>query len=353
MSFGAPYFLLAFLPLVFAAWRLLRRGRNRGIKFSAFSRVRSSSGGWRAAVASVSPWILLLSLVLLVIAAARPRTALSRQTRSVDAIAMAMTVDISGSMLALDLAPKECLQGKRPFTDAMTRLSVVKKLFAEFVGKRPDDLIGLVTFGGYAATRVPLTADHAALLKVLEGVEVPTASFDSQGRDLSAEEQMTAIGDGLAVALARLKEAAPSTKVAILLSDGMSNTGAVAPEEAAEAAAKLGVKVYTIGIGTRSVMTPVMRIDLYGRKSVSMAQTGFNKAQLEGIAKRTGGMYFDVNDKNALETALSEIDELEKTRIEADAYDRWDEHFAMYLAAGAMLLFFALSLSMAATRRLA
>ena len=353
MNFGSPYSLFALVPVAVAAWRLLRRGRNRGIKFSAFSRVRSSSGGWRAAVASFSPWLLILSLVLLSIAAARPRTALSRQTRSVDAIAMAMTVDISGSMLALDLAPRECLEGKKPFTDAMTRLSVVKKLFAEFVGKRPDDLIGLVTFGGYASTRVPLTADHEALLKALEGVQVPTIALDSQGRAISAEEQMTAIGDGLAVALARLKEAAPSTKVVILLSDGMSNTGAVAPEEAAEAAAKLGVKVYTIGIGTRSVMTPVMHIDPYGRKAVTMAQTGFNKAQLEGIAKKTGGTYFDVNDKNALETALSEIDELEKTRIESDVYDRWDEHFAAFLVGGAVLLLVAVSLSMSATRRLA
>ena len=348
MSFANPWFLLFLAPLAVAAWRLLRRGRRGGIRFSALLRLPSNASGWRARVAALTPYILLAGLALLTVAAARPRTSLAREKKSVDAIAIMMTVDVSGSMDALDLTPR----GER-FSRNTTRLAVVKKLFAEFVDKRPDDLVGLVTFGGYASTRSPLTADHAALLNVLKGVEIPSIALDAQGNPISEDEQMTAIGDGLAVALARLKEAAPSTKVVILLSDGMSNTGAVAPEEAAEAAAKLGVKVYTIGIGTRSVMTPVMHIDPYGRKAVTMAQTGFNKAQLEGIAKKTGGTYFDVNDKNALETALSEIDELEKTRIESDVYDRWDEHFAAFLVGGTVLLLVAVSLSMSATRRLA
>ena len=232
MSFANPLMFLLLLPIAFAAWRLLRRGRRSGIRFSAVGRLPAKAAGWRAQVAALTPLILLAGLALLTVAAARPRTSLAHEKKSVDAIAIAMTVDVSGSMDALDLTPK----GER-FSRETTRLAVVKKLFAKFVEQRPDDLIGLVTFGGYAATRSPLTADHEALLNVLKGVEIPSIAVDAQGRAIAQDEQMTAIGDGLATALARLKDAKPKTKIVILLSDGVSNTGAVEPDEAAAAAA--------------------------------------------------------------------------------------------------------------------
>lgn len=348
MSFANPWLLLLFLPLGFAAWRLLRRGRKRGIRFSAVARLPAPAAGWRARVAALTPFVLLAGLVLLVLAAARPRTSLARERKSVDAIAIAMTVDVSGSMDALDLTPK----GER-FSRQTTRLAVVKKLFAEFVEKRPDDLIGLVTFGGYAATRSPLTADHAALLNVLKGVEIPSVALDAQGRPISRDEQMTAIGDGLATALARLKDAKPKTKIAILLSDGVSNTGAVEPDEAAAAAAKMGVKVYAIGVGTRARRTPIIGRDFFGREVVQYADMTFDEKQLRSIAKRTGGTYFAVNDRDSLEKALDEIDQLETTRLDADVFNRWREHFVPFLLAGTLLVLFAVSLSMSATRRLA
>ena len=353
MSFASPLCLLFLLPLAFAAWRLLRRARRTGIRFSAVGRLPARSAGWRSRLAALSPFILLAALALLVAALARPRTSLARSSRSVDAIAIAMTVDVSGSMEALDLAPAEALKGKRPFTREMTRLSVVKKLFAEFVEKRPDDLIGLVTFGGYASTRSPLTADHAALLKVLEGVEIPAIARDERGEPIGGDEQMTAIGDGLATALSRLKDAKPTSKVVILLSDGVSNTGAVEPDEAAKAAAKLGIRVYAIGVGTASRRTPIIARDLFGRERVQFVDMTFDERQLKAIASATGGRYFAVNDRDSLSAALSEIDELETTPLEADAYDRWDEHFALPLVAGAVLVFLAVSLSMLSTRRLA
>ena len=157
-------------PLALTAWRLLRRGRRAGVRFSAIGRIAPNAAGWRAKVAAATPFVLLLGLSLLVVAAARPRTSLAREKKSVDAIAIAMTVDVSGSMDALDLTPR----GER-FSRETTRLAVVKKLFAEFVAKRPDDLIGLVTFGGFASTRCPLTADHEALLQVLGGVQIGRA----------------------------------------------------------------------------------------------------------------------------------------------------------------------------------
>lgn len=348
MSFANPWMLLLFLPLGFAAWRLLRRGRKRGIRFSAVSRLPAPAAGWRARVAALTPFVLLAGLALLVLAAARPRTSLARERKSVDALAIVMTVDVSGSMDALDLTPK----GER-FSRQTTRLAVVKKLFAEFVEKRPDDLIGLVTFGGYAATRSPLTADHAALLNVLKGVEIPSVALDAQGRAISQDEQMTAIGDGLATALARLKDAKPKTKIAILLSDGVSNTGAVEPDEAAAAAEKMGVKVYAIGVGTRSRRTPIIGRDFFGREVVQYADMTFDEKQLRSIAKKTGGTYFAVNDRDSLEKALDEIDQLETTRLDADVFNRWREHFVPFLLAGTLLVLFAVSLSMSATRRLA
>ena len=348
MSFANPWAFLLLLPLGLAAWRLLRRGRRRGIRFSAVSRLPAKAAGWRAKVAALTPFLLLAGLALLVLAAARPRTSLAREKKSVDAIAILMTVDVSGSMDALDLTPK----GAR-FSRQTTRLAVVKKLFAEFVAKRPDDLIGLVTFGGYAATRAPLTADHAALLNVLKGVEIPSIALDAQGRAISEDEQLTAIGDGLATALARLKDAKPKTKIAILLSDGVSNTGAVEPDAAAAAAAKMGVKVYAIGVGTRARRTPIIGRDFFGREVVQYADMTFDEKQLKSIAQKTGGTYFAVNDRDSLEKALDEIDQLETTRLDADVYNRWREHFVPFLLLGAALVLFAVSLSMAATRRLA
>ena len=340
--------LVLFVPFAVAAWRLLRRGRKAGIRFSALGRIPAGAAGWRARVAALTPYLLLAGLALLVIAAARPRTSLAREKKSVDAIAIAMTVDVSGSMDALDLTPK----GER-FSRNTTRLAVVKKLFAEFVSKRPDDLIGLVTFGGYASTRSPLTADHEALLNVLKGVEIPSIAIDAQGRAIAADEQMTAVGDGLATALARLKDAKPKSKIVILLSDGVSNTGAVEPDEAAAAAAKMGVKVYAIGVGTRSRRTPIFGRDFFGRETIQYADMTFDEKQLKSIAKRTGGTYFPVNDRDSLEKALDEIDQLETTKLDADVYNRWREHFVPFLLAGAVLVLAAVSLSMSATRRMA
>lgn len=348
MSFANPWLLLLSLPLGAVAWRLFRRGRKAGIRFSAVGRLPAKTAGWRAKVAALTPFVLLAGLALLVVAAARPRSPLAHESRSVDAIAIAMTVDVSGSMDALDLTPK----GER-FSRETTRLAVVKKLFAQFVEKRPDDLIGLVTFGGYASTRSPLTADHEALLNVLRGVQISSVAYDAQGRAISGDEQMTAVGDGLATALARLKDAKPKSKIVILLSDGVSNTGAVEPDEAAAAAKKMGVKVYAIGVGTRSRRTPIIGRDFFGRETVQYADMTFDERQLKSIARTTGGLYFPVNDREALVKALEDISELETTKLEADAYDRWEEHFALFLLTGAVLVLAAVTLSMAATRRMA
>ncbi len=357
MSFAWPYSFLLFLPLALAAWRMLRRGRRSGIRFSAVPRLPAKTAGWRARMANLAPFIFLAGAAALVVAAARPRESLSQGRRNVDAIAIAMTVDVSGSMEIIDITQREA-ERIRTQADAErlpTRLDVVKKTFAKFVEARPDDLIGLVTFGGFASSRAPLTADHETLLQVLKGVEVPSSGVDPRtGQPIDGEETMTAIGDGLATALARLKNAELKSKIVILLSDGQSNTGAVEPDAAADAAAKMGVKVYTIGVGGHSGIALARMRDMFGRTQIRQVQNdGFDEAQLKSIAKKTGGRYFGVRDEKGLKAALEEIDQLEKTTLDRTVYQRWREYFAPFLMIGTLLVFLAVSLQMSASRRLA
>lgn len=345
MSFAWPLCFLLSVPLALAAWRMLRRGRRAGIKFAPVRRLPARTAGWRARVANLAPWFFLAGAALLIIAAARPRTSLARSSRSVDAIAIAMAVDVSGSMEALDFTPRGASTEK-------TRLDVVKEMFAKFVEARPDDLIGLVTFGGFASTRAPLTADHEVLLHVLKGVQVPTMAYDANGRPVDQEETLTAIGDGLATAIARVKDADMKSKIVILLSDGVSNTGAVEPDAAAAAAAKLGIRVYTIGVGTRSNRTPFRVRDMFGRSAIQYADMSFDESQLKSIASKTGARYFGVRDEGGLKAALEEIDSLEKTTLDRTAYQRWNEYFPWFLVPGAAILLLAVSLQMFASRRL-
>lgn len=341
MTFANPYALLLLLPLAFAAWRMLRRSRGRGLKFSAVSRIPVKKASWRVFCATFTPYIAILGLLLLILACARPRIPLGKDRKNVDAIAIAMVVDVSGSMSALDLTPRGV-----EYSKDTTRLSVVKKMFAQFVEKRPDDLISLVTFGTYATARTPLTSDHETLLNVLKGVEIPMGDGEAE----------TAVGDGLSVALLRIKDAKPKSKIVILLTDGVSNIGSeqggVDPETAADLAAKMGIKVYTIGVGTKAQRSPRLFVDHYGRSIVRWWPSGFDEGQLKNIAETTSGMYFAVNDREGLEKALEEIDKLETTPLEVDEWKRWIEYFPMLLSFGASLVVLASLLSMLAVRRL-
>ena len=333
LVFVWPLCFLLFVPLALAAWRMLRRGKRVGIKFAPLRRLPAKTAGWRARVANMAPWLFLAGAALLVVASARPRTSFTRTSREVDSIAIAMAVDVSGSMRTPELTPHGEPTGN-------TRLDVVKEVFKRFVKVRHDDLIALVTFGTYASTLAPLTADHEMLLNVLEGVQIPT----------ERGEQQTAIGDGLSFAIDRVKDAKIESKVVILLSDGVSITGSE-PDEAADIAAKLGIRVYTIGVGDstqgdvpRLVMTPLGPRLVYNRD--------FDEAQLKSIADKTGGRYFNANDEDGLTAALDEIDSLEKTKVEQTVYQRWYEYFPWFLMPGAILVLVAVLLQTLASRRL-
>ncbi len=338
LSFATPLAFLLLLPWSAAAWRLYRTGTRSGILFAPTARLPAKTAGWRVAASRAMPFIFLAGALLMIFAAARPRTALARQTRSVNAIAINMIVDISGSMEALDLTP----QGQ-PYK---TRLDVVKEMFSKFVEARPDDLIGLVTFGGFASTRTPLTADHRTLLHVLKGVEIP------RGQGSDKEELQTAIGDGLATGVARLTDAEPQTRIIILLSDGESNAGIITPEQAADAAVKTNVRVYTIGVGSNNSRIPFKTRDMFGRETIAYANVGFDEKQLESIAETTKGRYFSVSDHDGLKSALEDINTLETTRIDRQIYQRFEEHFVRYLLWGAAFVAIALTLNMQFVRRL-
>lgn len=318
-----PWALTLFVPWAFAAFVMLRRARPQGMLFaSASARFGQMKPTWRVRLAAGLPFLFLAGLAALIIGAAGPQTQLSREVRSADALAVMMAVDVSGSMRALDLS-----EGR---LDA-TRLDVVKRVFRDFARRRPEDLIGLVTFGGYAAVRAPLTADHRALLHTLAGVEIPGEGGDAAW--VSNDELLTAIGDGLAMALLRLKDAEPKTRIVILLSDGENNTGAVSPKEAANAAKELGVRVYTIGVGSNGP-APVRARDAFGREQVVQVEMTLDEETLRSIAEITGGDYANVRSPEQLEAFLKHVSELETTRVERQIYARYRSHARPWLWGG-------------------
>ena len=338
-----PYALLLLLPWAFAAWRVFRRATRAGLAFAPMHRLPPRTGGWRAVAAKILPALLLLGALLLIVAACRPQTRYARVNRSSDAIAIMMVVDVSGSMEALDLSPPNTVGTPAE----KTRLDVVKETFAAFIKERPDDLIGLVTFGGFASTRAPLTLDHAALLKILDGVVIPSGASANQ------EELLTAVGDALATACARLQDAEPKTRVIVLLSDGDSNTGEFTPEQAAQAAKELGIRAYTIGVGSHSGIAPVRVRDPFGRTGIQHARFGFDEAELRAIADATDGKYFNASTKDGLEAALEHINTLETTPVRQVVYSRHEEHFLPFLLAGALLVMLAATVNIQVARRVA
>lgn len=346
LHFAAPWAFALLLPVAFAAWRMFRRPRRRAaLPFAPAASVPWTTS-WRVAAARCVPWMATLGAAFLVVAAARPQRVFSRDRKTSDAIAIAMVVDVSDSMHGLDLT-----EGDPLAPDAKDRLDVVKERFAEFIAKRPDDLIALVAFGGYATTRSPLTADHDALLQILKATTIPGEGSDGADGQLAQDELMTAIGDGLTTACARLKDAEPKTRIIVLLSDGVSNTGVFTPDFAADVAKGLGIKVYTIGVGTKNGKTPFRGRDMFGRPAVVYGRTEFDEEGLMSIAAKTGGKYFNVRDNDGFKAAMDDIDKLEKTEVSRYVYRRYDERYAPFLVSGAALASLAAILGVFAMRR--
>jgi Ca-activated chloride channel family protein len=347
LRFAHPFALLLLIPLAAAAWFVYRRRLRQGVIFAPVHRLPAARRSWRTAILSLVPALYLLGTAAAIVALARPQTMLSMVHRHTEAVGIMMTVDVSGSMRALDMS--DIAAGR--IVKERTRLDAVKEMFAKFVEKRPDDLIGLVAFGGYASTRAPLTLDHDVLLHVLKAVEIPTETLDGKGNLVGGEEYLTAIGDGLVTACARLEHAPLASRIVVLLSDGESNTGVVEPLEALKAAKKMKVRIYTIGVGSNSD-APFRAKDMFGRDRIQMARVSMDEALLRKIADETGGRYFNVRDTGGLETALESINELEKTKVEKDVYRQFDEHADWLMAPALALVGLATLLNMGLARRI-
>lgn len=325
-----PVWLLLLIPAFLVVWHDLRRQRRSALLYSSVQIMKTLPRTMALRVRRALPWVLFAGLALVVVALARPQKGLEEYRIHTEGIAIQMVCDCSGSMRALDFKEGD---------QAINRLAAVKRVFRDFVsGKgdlpgRPDDLIGLIAFGGYPDSKCPLTLDHGALLSVLETVSIPKEIWNARGEVINGLEFQTAIGDALALGVDRLKDSKAKSKILILLSDGKNTAGAVVPLSAAEAAAAFDVKIYTIGIGSTGIV-PVEYVDMFGERCYGRERVFLDEELLSAIAAKTDGRYFNARDTSSLEKVYADIDTLEKTKTEGVLYTEHKELFSFFLFPG-------------------
>ena len=258
------------------------------------------------------PMVLRLSaLAVLIVALARPVEAHSSSESSTEGIDIVLAMDISGSMLARDFEPD--------------RITASKHLASEFAAERIGDRISVVAFAGEAFTQCPLTSDKASVGTMLSRLRSGVV------------DDGTAIGNGLATAINRLRESGAKSKVVVLLTDGVNNRGQISPIMAAEIARDMGIKVYTIGVGTKG-QAPMPAVDMFGNQTYVMADVEIDEELLRKIANTTGGEYFRAVDNEALKQIYSQIDEMEKSEVQITHYTSYEELYLGWLLLGLLLL---------------
>ena len=298
MRLASPWLLalLALVPLLLPRWR--RGARQAAVRYPTLAVLRAVAPGGAGRRRMVLGALRALALGLLVLALARPQMGAAETKLHREGVDVVLAVDLSGSMLAEDFT----LGNQRA-----SRVDVVKSVVKDFVAARPEDRIGLVLFAARPYTQCPLTLDHGWLLQNLERAHVGMI------------EDGTAIGSALATAANRLRASTAKSKFVVLLTDGENNAGRVTPETAAEAAATLGVKVYTVGAGTRG-MAPYPAEDMFGNKVYRPMEVDIDEKTLTRIAEKTHGRYFRATDTKTLREIYAEIDRSEKTAFEAPQY---------------------------------
>lgn len=314
VSFANPEFfwLLSLLPLALLWYFFRRKQQVASLKISSIKGFTANS-----ILPKLRPVLFalrLLALAAIIVAMARPQTEdISTRTKTTKGIDIVMAIDVSSSMLARDLKPN--------------RLSALKEVAADFIRERPNDRIGLVAYAGEGYTKTPITSDKSIVLGALREI---TYGQLNDG---------TAIGMGLATAVNRLKESKAISKVIILLTDGVNNSGFIEPQTAAELAIEFGIKVYTIGLGTNGNALSPIAYNSDGSFRYGMRQVEIDEDLLNNIAKATGGKYFRATNNEKLEAIYDEINKLEKTEIEEFKYYRYEEKFRPWvLLAGALLV---------------
>ena len=305
-------FLLLIVPAL-AVWYFYRRKENQAVlQVSSTRGFRRDYVQWRHYLYNGLYVARLLAITLLILALARPQTSLSRQSINVEGIDLVIALDISGSMLARDFHPD--------------RIEAAKDIAMEFIDGRPNDRIGLVIFSGESFTQCPITTDHAVLKNLFK--EIKSGMIDDG----------TALGDGLALAISRLKDSKAVSKVIILLTDGKNNMGSVDPLSAAEIGKLFGIRIYTIGIGTMGyapypVQTP------FGIQMQQM-KVEIDEPLLFKISQMTDGKYFSAQNNTKLRAIYKEIDKMEKTRIDVTEFRKKKEEFLPLVLLAFVLLAF-------------
>ncbi len=314
-SLQDPLWLIALAIVPWLLWRHHRRGGVGALTYSRLSLGRPS-GRWRLHLPFYSR---LFALVLLIVALARPQLGYAWEESLTEGIDIEVVLDVSGSMGAEDFQPRN-------------RLAVAKEVVKEFVGERPADRIGMVIFSGSAVTKAPLTTDRQMLTTLIDSVELNTLPDG------------TAIGVALANAAARLKDSDAKTKVIILVTDGVNNAGAIDPVSAASVCKGLGIRVYTVGVGTAGrVPIPVLSTDPITGRQVTrrvLMNVEVDEELLRDIAEHTGGVFYQATDSQSFREIFSEIDQLGKTILQTKHYVRYQEAFQPFawLALSLLLL---------------
>lgn len=294
IGFARPWLLLLLVPLFLWWWR---RRKRSAVKFGDTRLVEGATRSrWRSLVPPVARFIALAGLIL---AAAGPRLGGSRVEEKREGIAIVIAIDISSSMLAEDFAPSN-------------RLEVAKRRAIDFVRGRKSDRIGLVAFAGEALTQVPITLDYAVVEQAINALRIGVL------------EDGTAIGSGLATSVNRLRRVPDTTKVILLLTDGVNNRGLVDPRTAAATAKAFGIRVYTIGVGSDGE-APIPTGRGVGGFRYEVLPVSIDEKLMKEIAEETGGKYFRAKDSEALGRIFSQIDLLEKTAVTVTRYTRFDE----------------------------
>jgi Ca-activated chloride channel family protein len=299
-TFYNPDFLyaLVLVPLLWIWYYFRQREQAAQLQISSLKGITQNS--WKAKGRHLLFLFRNIALAILIIAFARPQSTLSWEDMTTEGIDIVISMDISGSMLAQDLKPD--------------RLEASKNVAMNFISGRPNDRIGLVIFSGKSFTQCPLTTDHQVLQNLFANVKSGMV------------EDGTAIGMGLATAVNRLKESEAISKVIILLTDGVNNQGSVAPLTAAKIAQKFGIRVYTIGVGTKG-FAPYPFKTPFGTTVYQDVEVQIDEETLQNIASVTNGQYFRATSNKALESIYREIDQLERSKIEVKEYHKKKEEF--------------------------
>ncbi|HOC54770.1 MAG TPA: VWA domain-containing protein [Verrucomicrobiota bacterium] len=331
MTFGHPYLLLLLLLLPVLGWLKGKQGKPPAFVYSSVQLVRGILNVTRARSGAFLASLRWLILALLIIALAQPRLIRSETKVTASGVDIAVALDMSGSMASEDFEVGR---------ERLNRLAMAKEVLKKFIDKRPADRIGIVAFATHAYIASPLTLDHDFLQENLARLDLGTI-----------DDTRTAIGSALSAAVNRLRELKSKSKIVILMTDGQNNSGKVAPLTVAEAAQKLGVKVYTIGVGTRG-MAPMPVF--WGGRKVGYRQEPVNidEDTLQKIADMTGGKYYRADNSQRFQAIYAEIDKLEKTEAEVKKYSHYDELLAWFILPGLGLLLLEVLLRHTVWRRL-